>query len=65
VIDFATLTSNSVKFELAGLPKHYRVFARVRAFTECSADQNKTIQITLDANTPNIKNIASMTEEIA
>ena len=36
VIEFMTLTSNSVTFELGGLPIHKKVIVRARVFTECT-----------------------------
>lgn len=32
-IEFISLTSNTITFQLSSIPTHYRLFARVRAFT--------------------------------
>ena len=64
VIEFATLTANSIRFELNGLPTHYRVFARVRAYTKCASGQNTSIQVTLDTNAPTIVALSSAVDQI-
>jgi hypothetical protein len=64
VIEFATLTANSIRFELTGLPTHYRVFTRVRAYTKCASGQNTSIQVTLDANAPTIVTLPSSVNQI-
>jgi hypothetical protein len=51
VIDFSLLTSNRIKFELAGIPtNHYKLVARVYVYTECTT-QNRTVVMKLDTNT--------------
>lgn len=51
VIDFSLLTSNRIKFELAGIPtNHYKLVARAYVYTECTT-QNRTVVMKLDTNT--------------
>ena len=35
VIEFKSLTNNSVAFQLDGLPTHKKIIVRARVFTEC------------------------------
>ena len=51
VIEFTTLTSNTVTFGIAALGAHQKMIVRARVYTECTAE-NKTILMTLSGPTP-------------
>jgi hypothetical protein len=68
VIEFAAFTSsNTMTFNFAGLPsQHEKVIARARVFTECSAQVDRTIQMTLSGDAPEVVNqiLTANTESI-
>lgn len=65
VIDFKTLTSNTVVFRFNTAATHQKLHARARVFTECSTE-NKTIRMTLSGDSPGIATVplTSMTSTI-
>jgi hypothetical protein len=65
VIDFKTLTSNTVVFSFNTAATHQRLHARARVFTECST-QNTTVKMTLSGTAPGVttKPLTTMTEII-
>jgi hypothetical protein len=65
VIDFKTLSSNSVVFRFNTAATHQKLHVRARVFTECTT-QNRTIRMTLSGTAQTVKTveIASMTSTI-
>jgi hypothetical protein len=54
VIEFSSLTSNTVSLNFDLLPVHKKILIRARVFTSCTATQNQTVKMTLSTPTPTI-----------
>lgn len=54
VIDFKSLTSNTITFGFDSLGVHQKLHVRARVFTECSSE-NKTISMTLSGRTSTVQ----------
>ena len=68
VIEFAAFNnSNTVTFNFVGLPtQHEKIIARARVFTECTAQVDRAIQMTLSGDVPGVveQNLTANTESI-
>jgi hypothetical protein len=51
VIDFTSFTSNTITFNIGGLPIHQKLIVRAKMFTKCTTE-NKTVLMTLSGTTP-------------
>jgi hypothetical protein len=65
VIEFTTLTRNTVAFGIADLGVHQKMVVRARFYTECTTE-NKTVLMTLSGTTPVTvtSDLISLTETI-
>lgn len=54
IIDFNSLTSNTVVFGFDFLPIHKKLFVRAKVFTECSILQNQSLTMTLAGDIPTV-----------
>lgn len=61
-IEFSSLTNNLIRLEFSGLPTHFRLFARIRVYTECTIE-NMTVVASLDGS-PTTYTLTSSTEEL-
>jgi len=66
VIDFNSLTSNTVIFGFDFLPIHKKLIVRAKVFTECSLSQNQSLSMTLSGDLPTAvtKSLTQSAEEI-
>lgn len=52
VIEFSSLSSNTIKFNLISIPIHKKIYVRVKAATECITEQNRVLKLTLTGTPP-------------
>ena len=56
VINFGSLSNNTVIFYLNDLPVHKKLLVRARVYSDCQSHQNQTIILTLEGENPRIVN---------
>jgi hypothetical protein len=69
VIEFMTLSSNTVEFYISNLPLHKQIIVRARVFTECTSPKNNSVVLSVSPSTnssyiPSTKTLTQGIEDI-
>ena len=63
VIEFMTLSSNTVEFYISNLPLHKQIIVRARVFTECGSPNNNNVVLSVSPST-NISSSKTLTQGV-